>query len=351
MEKRLSLIVPAYNMEAYLPTCLASVELPKEFMRLLEIIVVNDGSSDRTSEIAHAFADRYPESVRVIDKPNGHYGSCVNAALAVAHGTFVKVLDADDTFSRDCLVAFLAFLGEQAKPLPDLVLNDYEVVDANARLVHREILPFASERVFDLKMFLNGPDVVTMHAFTYRTELLRETGYRQLEGTPYTDQEWTLLPLAHVRRVIRFPQVLYRYLLGRSGQTMAPSELARGWSRRAEVAVDIAEKQVSVSSAVPDDCRIALTWRLAVMIAEVYRGAIFDDPCGAGNFDLVAFDRSLAERAPVFYELLMRVPYSRRIPYRFVHAWRRHVWWRVLGNMFCRVYTRVVRLVCAWRHG
>lgn len=347
MEKRLTLIVPAYNMEAYLPTCLASVELPSESMPFLEIIVVNDGSSDRTSEIAHAFADKYPESVRVIDKPNGNYGSCINAALPVARGTFVKVLDADDTFSREHLVAFLAFLGEQMKSLPDLVLSDYEIVDANGRLVHHEILPFAPERVFDLKTFLIGPEVVTMHAFTYRTELLRETGYCQLEGSPYTDQEWTLLPLAHVRRVIRFPKVLYRYLLGRSGQTMAPSELARGWARRAEVAVDIAEKYDSVSSAAPADCQVMLQWRLAMTIAEVYRGAIFDDPRGAAAYDLASFDRLLAERAPLFHELLTRAPYSRRIPYRFVRAWRRRVWWRGICNVFCRTYTLLVRLVCA----
>ena len=347
MKKRLTLIVPAYNMEAYLPTCLESVELPREAMKFLEVVVVNDGSSDRTSQIAHAFADKYPESVRVIDKSNGHYGSCINAALLIACGAFVKILDADDTFASQALVAFLSFLGELEKPLPDLVLSDYAIVDATGRLTRREVLPFVSDRVFDLKTFLSGPDVVTMHAFTYRTGLLRETGYCQLEGSPYTDQEWTLLPLAHVRRVVRFPQVLYRYLLGRSGQTMAPSELARGWARRAEVAVDIAEKYASVSSVVPADCQTLLQWRLTMMIAEVYRGAIFDDPRGAAAYDLASFDRRLAERTPLFHELLARVPYSRRIPYRFVQAWRRPVWWRGICHMFCRAYTFLVRLVCA----
>lgn len=92
--KILSIIVPSYNMEAYLPKCLGSLEVARELMEQLEVFVVNDGSKDRTSEIAHEFEVRYPGVFRVIDKPNGNYGSCINAALPLCTGVFVKVLDA-----------------------------------------------------------------------------------------------------------------------------------------------------------------------------------------------------------------------------------------------------------------
>ena len=102
MGKELTVIIPSYNMELFLPKCLESFgidQLRKEDTALadaLEVIVVNDGSVDRTSELAHQFDERFPEAVKVIDKANGGYGSCVNAALRLAAGRYVRVLDADD---------------------------------------------------------------------------------------------------------------------------------------------------------------------------------------------------------------------------------------------------------------
>ena len=84
MEKQISIIIPTYNMEAYIGKCLDSLLIP-EFDQV-EVLVVNDGSKDRSSEIAHRYADRYPDSIRVIDKPNGNYCSCINAALPQCTG-------------------------------------------------------------------------------------------------------------------------------------------------------------------------------------------------------------------------------------------------------------------------
>ena len=73
MEKQISIIIPTYNMEAYIGKCLDSLLIPE--FDAVEVLVVNDGSKDRSSEIAHSYADRYPGSIRVIDKPNGNSGS------------------------------------------------------------------------------------------------------------------------------------------------------------------------------------------------------------------------------------------------------------------------------------
>ena len=82
--KILTVIVPSYNMEKYLPKCLGSLIVASELMERIEVIVVNDGSTDRTSEIAHEFAANYPQTFKVIDKSHGHYGSCINTALPIA---------------------------------------------------------------------------------------------------------------------------------------------------------------------------------------------------------------------------------------------------------------------------
>ena len=77
MSKVLSVCVPSYNMEKYLNRCIDSFLVP-EVLDQLEIIIVNDGSTDGTLSIANEYKTKYPQSIVVIDKPNGHYGSCVN---------------------------------------------------------------------------------------------------------------------------------------------------------------------------------------------------------------------------------------------------------------------------------
>ena len=98
MDKLLTIVIPSYNMEKYLDRCLSSLIVSDEKMQCLEVLVINDGSKDRTSEIAHTYEERFPGTFRVVDKENGHYGSCVNRGLKEARGTFIKVLDADDYF-------------------------------------------------------------------------------------------------------------------------------------------------------------------------------------------------------------------------------------------------------------
>ena len=104
----LTVIVPAYDMERWLDGCLSSVApRPGTSLPPYEVVVVNDGSRDRTSAIAHEWQRRYPNVFRVLDKVNGHYGSCVNAALPLAEGLYVKVLDADDAFDPEVFTDYL----------------------------------------------------------------------------------------------------------------------------------------------------------------------------------------------------------------------------------------------------
>lgn len=137
--KLLSIIIPTYNMEALLEKDLQSLVLPtRERRGQLDVIVVIDGGKDRSSAIAHSFADRYPETFRVLDKANGNYGSCINAALPLVRGKYVRVMDADDTYYTDNLPGYLDALESQDA---ELVLTPYDRVDEKGQIVKRETLP------------------------------------------------------------------------------------------------------------------------------------------------------------------------------------------------------------------
>lgn len=134
--KLLSIIIPTYNMEALLEKDLNSLVLENAELRSkLDVIVVNDGSTDHSSEIAHQFAERYPEEFRVLDKPNGNYGSCINAALPMVEGKYVRIMDADDTYYAENLPAYLDVLEQQDA---ELVLSPYDKIDENGQIVSYE---------------------------------------------------------------------------------------------------------------------------------------------------------------------------------------------------------------------
>ena len=210
-------------MEAFLPQCVESI-LRTPSLAAVEIVVVNDGSKDRTSRIAHEYADRFSDTVRVIDKPNGNYGSTINAALKEVRGEYVKILDADDSFDGSRVAEFLAFLRKMQGV--DMVVTPFvEIIGRKSRRVEYNIYgrklykygkQYNIESVFDdgaIRFFM-------MHGVCYRTELLRSMGYRQTEGISYTDQEWVFYPLFKVQTVAFADIPLYRYNLSREGQTM-----------------------------------------------------------------------------------------------------------------------------------
>ena len=111
MDKILTIVIPTYNMEKYLDKCLTSLLFnDKDLLKQLEVLVVIDGSKDRSSLIAHSYEKKYPETFRVIDKENGTYVSCIKRGLKEATGKYIKILDADDSFDTTNLRSFILFI-------------------------------------------------------------------------------------------------------------------------------------------------------------------------------------------------------------------------------------------------
>lgn len=95
MEKILTVVVPTYNVEKYIEECLESMAR-RGGPGMIWCLIVNDGSTDRSAELAGQFARRYPETFRVIHKENGGHGSTINRGIKEASGTYFKVVDSDD---------------------------------------------------------------------------------------------------------------------------------------------------------------------------------------------------------------------------------------------------------------
>lgn len=240
MEKQISIIIPTYNMEAYIGKCLDSLLIP-EFDQV-EVLVVNDGSKDRSSEIAHSYADRYPESIRVIDKPNGNYGSCINAALPQCTGRYVKVLDADDTFDT---AAFSKFVRTLATCNEDMIITGYYEVDTNGEttkiidLDYFDILPGHTYNNIDEAHSSFLRISVGMHRICYNSQIFSRFTYKQTEGISYTDVQWSIVPSAFCMSFKFIDLNLYRYLLGREGQTMGITQRIKHFNQLFKINEDL----------------------------------------------------------------------------------------------------------------
>ena len=196
--KLLSFAVPCYNSAAYMEKCVESLLKGGEDV---EIIIVDDGSTDKTAAIADRYAAEYPSIIRVIHKENGGHGSAVNAGIESASGLYFKVVDSDDWVKNEAYMQILDTLrslvgGE--KVLDMLVSNFvYEKVGQNRHKVMRYKHAMPENQMFtweEIKHFHKG-QYILMHSVIFRTKLLRECGLRLPEHTFYVDNLYVFEPL------------------------------------------------------------------------------------------------------------------------------------------------------------
>lgn len=308
MEKQISIIIPTYNMEQYIAKCLDSLLIPD--LDQVEVWVVNDGSKDRSSEIAHSYEARYPHSIHVLDKPNGNYGSCINAALPHCTGRYVKVLDADDTFDTR---AFAEFVAELPNRNEDVVITDYVIVNPPKEEHTPKIFNNIVDRVrYNLNQFTDTIDYgyIQMHCLTYKTQVFSRFRYHQTEGISYTDSQWAVIPQLFCKSFIYLPLPVYRYVLGREGQTMAPSVLNKSFIQRIKVIEEMTSTIAGLDA--DNESRNLVNKYLVFLHSCVYFAAL--DCFDKDKSEIVKrYDIQLKDVMPEVYNALAQIKYTPKL--------------------------------------
>lgn len=340
MSKLLSIIIPTYNMEKYLRYCLNSLIVPNEQMKKLEVLVINDGSKDSSSAIGHEYEKQYPQTFRVIDKENGNYGSCVNRGLKEAQGKYIKVLDADDSFNKEAFIVYLNFLN---KVDVDLVISDYSTIDEDGNETQRT--DFCTEIGLketlssDYKAFLKShPKVLfNMHAITYKRNIFSRMDYHQTEGVSYTDLEWALIPMAEVNSFAYFQRSLYRYLVGREGQTMDSKVRIKAIPQLMKVVLRLSRfyQDGDYDRSV---YRNFYAYALGIRFHSIYFKSLFGSKHLRNN--LADFDSQIKEISSELYSLPQNFSYA---GLHYVKSWRHnhHLW----GYWYVNTLHRIILLM------
>ena len=347
MDKILTIIIPTYNMENYLSYCLDSL-LIKENLEGVEVLVINDGSKDASSRIAHTYADQHPQTFQVIDKENGNYGSCVNRGLAEASGKYVKILDADDSFDKDNFEAFITFLKETDA---DLVVSDFAIVDEDRNVKRMVCHEFPSgciplDKICTTESFSH----IQMHALTYRRDVLSKLSYKQTEGISYTDQEWVFTPMAGVKSVGYFDKCVYKYLVGREGQTVNPAVKAKRMPDVCQCVYAMSKAYEQYRNNISEQLRMYFYGRLDYMIREVYVFGFLHYSVQNRNL-LVQFDTTLKSICPEIYDWVAKG----NSKFNYIRFWRNHshltpVLVRGGSWCYCRILLPFKRVLFACRN-
>ena len=235
MSKVLSFIVPAYNSASTLRRCLDSFLVPPLFDRI-EVLIVNDGSTDSTQEVAKLYADTYP-CFRLISKQNGGHGSVINMAVGSVSGKYFKVVDSDDWIKSENLAAFVDALESFDA---DVVFTHFRTIDSrNGRQREYNISNVEFGRAYTFEEYWRHRKSVfqacCFHGITYKTDFYKLCGIKLSEGISYEDQEYSTLPFAHVKTVVPLNISLYEYSIGDPNQSMSDANQAKRLSQREQV--------------------------------------------------------------------------------------------------------------------
>lgn len=218
----ITFVVPCYNSQDYMERCIQSLLAGGEDV---EILIIDDGSTDLTGEIADRYQAQYPEMIRVVHQENGGHGAGVNKGLELARGLYFKVVDSDDWLDSDAchkLLVQIKYFSD--KQLPDLIVCNYvydHLKEGMQNTIHYRNL-FPKERLCTWKEMgrFRPSQYLVMHALLFRTELLRKANVVLPKHTFYVDNLFACKPLPFVRAIYYMDVDLYHYYLGRQDQSV-----------------------------------------------------------------------------------------------------------------------------------
>lgn len=202
----MSVIIPVYNAEQWLPRCLNSVFRQPEADQL-EVIVVDDGSTDGSGVLLTQYAAAHP-SIRVIRQSNRGQAAARNAALEQAHGDWVLFLDADDCWADGYLTSVLPQLNEQT----DVMQTGFTRVPLTGQ---SQIITSSNPY-----RFLSAWSKVVRRSF------LEENHIRFPEGAYYDDPVWAAALWQAHPRITLSESTAYQYTENRKSVTANPHSTA-----------------------------------------------------------------------------------------------------------------------------
>ncbi|MDY5969696.1 MAG: glycosyltransferase family 2 protein [Bacteroidales bacterium] len=325
--KALTIAIPCYNVEHLVGHCMDSI-LSAGVNDQIEVLAINDGSQDATSRILHGYAQRHPNTVRVIDKANGGWGTAVNLAIREAKGKYFKEVDADDWVMTENLRQYVSILNELDV---DYVANSFiechlmdkaDDVASGRHQLHNVDANLCNTIHNACDFWEHHPSswAFPIHCITYNTRFLRLIDLR-VGDRYYADIEYFLKSMPFVRTLFMMNVPITVYARGYEEQSTGMMGYAKHYRDMANLSLRLISFYESLSATtnpriIPSivntiNGTIALSYEL--MLSPTYAA----NQEGSLSF-LKKYDSQIQQH-PFFYETSSNV---RKRGIRYIKFWR-----------------------------
>jgi len=204
---KISVIVPVYNSEKYLRSCLDS--LVNQTLDDIEIVVVNDGSKDSSVQIIGEFNRRYPGRFVTYDQENRGQAVARNKALELCRGEYIGFLDSDDEAKPDM---FEKLYNKAIETKADMTVCDYEFI-TGTKVIYKATKSFRDQKDMFIDCFVDPWNKL------FRADVLKDNDVRFPEGYFYEDTGWFIMSIPFVNKSSKINEALAKHYK-REGSSM-----------------------------------------------------------------------------------------------------------------------------------
>lgn len=218
--KLLTIVIPVYKVEDYIRRCLDSLVVDSIWMEKMDVLIVNDGTPDKSADISREYTIKYPKTFRQIDKENGGHGSVLNIGCKEAYGKYIRFLDSDDWF-----VNIELMLEKLEQTDVDLVIS--HIVDhcPNNEICEDKVINVEFDKVYDTNQFdwlgNKTSHIVGLHRCIFKTSLFESHLPLFPEKQSYDDIILNVFPIVKAETMIFWDFVIYHYDMDRPGQSIS----------------------------------------------------------------------------------------------------------------------------------
>ncbi|MCR4567380.1 MAG: glycosyltransferase family 2 protein [Pseudobutyrivibrio sp.] len=307
MDKILTVSIAAYNVADYIEDTLESCII--DDMDSIEVLIVDDGATDNTPELAQKFVEKYPDTFKLIRKENGGYGTTINSGVEHATGKYFKLLDGDDYFDTDSLKKFIIRLKAETS---DMVLTkNLEISNENGE----EALPERGwYKYLESKMDISEMDssiLISMWNAAVKTELIKNNPYTYPKRYLYTDSLFVVNALARSKTIAFYDLELYKYRVDRIGQSTSSESLLKHCEDMYQVYLRVNEVYKKALSESNINKEILATHLAMTYLNYVSAGFMLNKKSADNKKRLIELEKECKKSQPEVYKLAAQM--SKRV--------------------------------------
>lgn len=313
-------LVPCYNVARCVEHCLDTILQPQVIDRI-EVLAINDGSTDNTLEVLRRYEAKFLGTVRVIDKENGGWGTAINRGVHEAKGRYLKEIDADDWVDTTQLDEYVSRLETEEA---DYIATNYTEYWASENQYDRRHYrtEIYNNRLSLSQFWEQYPTAwaFPIHAITYRTRMLQEMPLR-VGDRYYADLEYNTYPLPHVKSIVVLPLTVTIYFRGSNEQSTSTA----GYAKHFQDYVAMSKRMILFSSqldCLPARCHATFLHEIWNTALTSYRLMMSPEYAGhkpEAQMELKAYNRWLKEHDRKLYRYCGR---HRKHGLRYILVWR-----------------------------